>query len=128
MSNPKDIKFICCGNEAAERFVNAYGAWCHMWDDMHDGDKIVPIETRAKVEIAFLTEVMGNPFFLANRAYFFPLIVHGVRAWLDSNSEPNQILASKLKEQYQDVIFGVAFLLGGWDHLATVTANLRKFD
>lgn len=128
MSDPKDIKFICCGNEQAERFVNAYGAWAHMWDDIQDGDKITPIGTRAKVEIAFLTEVMGNPFFLANRAYFFPLIVHGVNAWLDSNGQRDAARASVLKEQYQEVIFAVAFLLGGWDHLGTVTTNFRKFD
>jgi hypothetical protein len=129
-----EIKELTRGNADAERFVAAFVEHCHMLDDLVDRDNPCDDERMIASEIRWVMELTGNPFFLANRAFLVPLIVQGFNAWLDSNDwqqsdDPQkQRDADVLKGLYHEVIYQVAFLCGGWDHLRSITSTYRNYN
>lgn len=136
MSNENDVKFkqIANGNEHAESFCRAFVDWCHMFDDVADKDKPVADEEMAVKQLNFFVHVSHNPFFQQNKRELTALIVQGVNAWLDANRwerspEPEMRRDSwVMKSIYQEVVWHVAYLTGGWNHMRTVTMNFREYQ
>src|SRR3954469_3302533 len=112
------IKMAADGNADAERFCKAWVGFCHVLDDCYDRDHPVSDSCLASVFVQIILEVSGNPFFLLHKPMLLSLMVQGANAWLDSN-RPGITQAERdvLKGFYHEVVFHVAFLVGGWSHL-----------
>lgn len=121
------------GNADAVAAVHTITEICDVWDDLIDKD--VPV-TNAQVNEAFTKALIGlqlNRFYKANEAYFFPLIVTGINAWLDANtlqkdtSEKWRMLAFYIRTFGFEICHLAVFLVGGWEHLRRVSLDMRQF-
>lgn len=117
------------GDAEATDFCWAFLGWVHFIDDVADGEvaakwtlpQIVDVNLHAALTFA------GNPFFRKYRHALWPLILSAARAWVDSEDERHdRRMRDVLKTQYQEVFWHVAFLVGGWEHQAVVTALHRE--
>lgn len=129
-------KFVCKGNADAERFCKSWVEYCHLLDDCVDQDKPLGAERVAGTGIKFILELSTNPFFQAHKAQLISLMIQGFRAWADSNASKYGNTSNVerccerdvLKGFYHEVVFHVAAVVGGWDHLREVTAMCRQYD
>lgn len=124
----------CCGNKDAANFCLWFVEWCHWIDDLIDKDKLwLPADT-VRVNLEALLAFTDNPFFQAHKQALMPIIVSAFAAFADSvkwekrESVFDRRAADILKSYYHEVIWQVAFICGGWEHMRTVTAERRIFD
>lgn len=122
------IKMATRGNVEAERFCQSWVAFCHTLDDCFDRDKPIDDSELARVFVAVILEVAGNTFFLTHKSMLVSLMVQSANAWVDSNHSPNPTERDVLKGMWHEVIFHVAFIIGGWSHMRYVTAEGREYD
>jgi hypothetical protein len=138
MSADEISKFVCKGNADAEQFCKSFVAYCHLLDDCVDRDKPCDAERVAREAIDFIVQLTSNPFFVAHKAQLMGLIIQSFRAWADSNL-PKYNGAHEIKPEteherdvikgfYHEVVFHVAAILGGWEHLTEVTKRCREYD
>lgn len=128
------VKFVCKGDAAAMRFCEAFVAWCHWIDDLIDKDKLWLPAAVTRVNLDMLLAFSDNIFFQRHKTSLMPLIVQSFRAFADScewekrEDVRDRRSADILKSNYHEVIWHVAFILGGWEHMQQVTARCRKWD
>jgi hypothetical protein len=129
------VEELCAGNTAAQEFCTVFIVWCHLVDDTVDRDKPLPdLETFARVMLEAATVFAFNPFFQEHREKLLPLIIQGTKAFEDSlawasHSEPcKRRAADVLKGQYQEVLWHVAYLVGGYDHMDAMTRRWRHYQ
>lgn len=133
MTNQEAIT-ISKGNQDAATFIISFVALCHTLDDIEDKDKPVDDERIIRSLLAFLSDAMFNPFFLANKEKLYSLIASGFNAWLDSNDmsqhsdEKIRRASDVVKGLYHEVVFFCALLCGGWDHYRAITKTHREYD
>jgi hypothetical protein len=128
------VQFVCSGDREAESFCEAFICWCHWIDDIVDKDRLwLPQET-IEVNLQALLTFSANPFFERHKSSLLPLIIQAFRAFVDSTRMEkapdvrDRRAADILKSNYHEVIWHVAFLVGGFDHMTAVTQRHRKFD
>ena len=127
------LKEICLGNEAAFHFCLSYLTLCQLLDDVVDGEKVEP-EKLIQAVLNWSAQLSANSFYLANKEGLFALIAQGASAWLDSDycgrSEKPQLklAAHALKSFYGEVIYHVAFILGGYEHMRKCSLRWRAID
>ena len=120
------IKMAANGNQQAEDFARAWYAFCRLTDDNYDKDIIVTDDRMAVVCVQFMTEMCGNEFFIQHRAMFYGVMVASFNAWLDSNRKDG-IERSVLSGMYHEVVYLVAFMTGGWQHMRHVSSECREY-
>lgn len=124
---------VCAGDVNALEFCRHFVAWCHLIDDVADGELKAGLEAYVWLNLRMMEIFSANPFWQKHRGQLMPVIIASVRAWLDSEEWKRrdglreQIVAEVIKSQYQDVIWQVAYLCGGWEHLQKVTAKWRDY-
>lgn len=124
---------VCQGDADAERWCWAFLAWVHLIDDQVDGElhkwsaqEIV----RANLEAAL--NFASNPFWRKHRHTLWPLIFQGARAfeaseqWMNGTDEQKSA-CFVLKSQYQEALWYVAYLVGGWEHYVRCTDQYRRY-
>lgn len=125
---------VANGNELAADFVYAFVGYCHLLDDIIDKDKPVDDERLIRENIVFLEAVIVNPWARERMTLFWPLLVTSFNAWLDSNkwekegTLDQQRDADVVKGIYHEIVFWVAYLTGGWEHLRKVSSENREYD
>jgi hypothetical protein len=130
----EEATIVACGNKDAEAFVLSFVAFCHMLDDIVDGDKPVDDMRLVRESLALIDEMMLNPWVNANRIFLWPSIVGCFNAWIDANkwerdgTPVQQRDADVVKGIYHETVFLVARLCGGFDHMRFVTAEHREYD
>ncbi len=128
------IRDVCRGNREAELFCETFVRWCHWIDDVVDKDSGWSPQETIEVNLQALLTFSGNPFFEKHKASLIPLIIQAFRAFVDSTlmeqarDVRDRRAADVLKSNYHEVIWHVAFLVGGFDHLTAVTQRHRHFD
>lgn len=125
---PEILARITNGDQDASAFLAAFVAHCHVLDDLIDKDKPCDDERLIKSEITWLYSLSANLFFLKNRHVLVPLITQGFNAWLDSNKMDAGAVRDVVKGFYHEVVWHVAFICGGWDHMRAITKELRAYD
>ena len=120
------IKLAANGNAEAEAFARAWVQHCQMLDNLYDRDKLVTDDWIAGCTIQFITEQAGNKFYLEHRAMFYGLMVLAFNAWVDANRKTG-IERAVLSGMYHEVVYLVAYLTGGWQHLRHVTSECREY-
>ncbi len=128
------LRFVCNGDRNAELFCEAFVEWCHWIDDVVDKDKGWSAQDSIEVNLKILMTIPANPFFDRHKASLVPLIIQAFRAWVDSTRMErapdvrDRRAADVLKSYYHEVIWHVAFLTGGFDHMTQVTRRCRQFS
>jgi hypothetical protein len=121
------------GNADAVACFVALSTICETWDDLVDRDKPVG---DAQINEAFtlaLINLQVNPFYKANEALLYALIVAGTNAWMDANalqSSPDvkwRMLAFYLRNTAYELASICAFRAGGWQHLRAISLEMRQF-
>lgn len=126
MTPEQIITMAANGNQPAEDFARAWYQTCRMLDDAYDRDTLVTDDRIAGVMVRFMTELMGNDWFAQHRAMFYGVMVVSSNAWLDANRRAGAERAV-LAGMYHEVIYLVAYVTGGWQHLRSVTSECREY-
>ncbi len=126
MTPEQIITMAAKGNEPAAAFCRAWYNHCHLLDDCHDKDKLVTDDRMAAVETQWIMELAGNPFFLAHKPMLIGVMVCSINAWQDSNRYSGEARAV-LSGMYHELLYLVAFLVGGRPHLRHVTSECREY-
>jgi hypothetical protein len=134
MTTEEKSLVIAQGNVAAANFLCAYIKFCHLLDDVCDGEERISDTRLAADALKLLEELLLNPWVQANRIVLWPGIVLGVNAWLDANEwtavgTPVQRRdAEVVKSVYQEIAWLTARLCGGWDHMRKMSAQFREYN
>jgi hypothetical protein len=121
------ITLACKGNKDAENFCKAWVEFCHTLDDCVDRDKPLSPSAVARAFTAYTLELAGNPFFQVNKGVLVGLMVQSANYWVASHDRsPTERDITKCF--WHSVIYEVAHLVGGWDHMAEVTRKTLEFD
>lgn len=126
MTPEQIIKMAAAGNAAAEDFARSWYNHCRMMDDAYDKDSIVTDDRMAVCTISLMTELSGNKFYMEHKAMLYGVMVCSINAWLDSNRMMGTTRAV-LAGMYHEVIYLVAFIVGGFTHLRHVTSECREY-
>ncbi len=125
---------VCKENAAAKEFCFVFLSWAHFIDDTIDKDKPKPdLESVVGLNLQAAMCFAFNPFFQEHKASLLPLIIAGVKAFVDSlewarrPDQRDRFCADVLKAQYQEVFWHVALLVGGYDHFDQVTKEFRHY-
>lgn len=122
------------GDKHALEFLQMFLRWVHLIDDTIDGDRKDHPEYIVGVNLEFCRVLSFNPFWEKHKVSLFPIILQSARAfgdsirWAERSDFRDRASADVLKSQYQDVWFHVAFLVGGYHHLALITERHRIYD
>jgi hypothetical protein len=116
------------GSHDAERFCVAWARFCHLLDDVIDKDNPVTDEDIARELVSFLANTITNKFVGQHRESLMSIMVQSANAWLDSNRMPAGGERDVLKGMWHEVIWHVAYLTGGWQHMRFVTQTCREYD
>jgi hypothetical protein len=128
------ITLACNGNQDAEKFCRAFVRWVHFVDDVIDGDKVLKVEEVAGANLDVILAFSENPFFSSYKLILMPLVIQASRAWVDSEDfvkrtdEQDRNASHVLKGFYHEVVWHVAYICGGWEHMRAVTAACRSYD
>lgn len=128
------LKLVCREDEGAMKFCTSFVAWCHWIDDLVDRDKLWLPRDTVNVNLDALIAFSENPFFQKHKHQLLPLIIQSFRAYADSNEWEkrdnirDRRAADIIKSTYHEVVWHVAYIVGGWEHLRDVTKHCRKFD
>lgn len=121
----------CMGDADALSFVIAFHSYCHQIDDLIDGDTAYNPENVLKVLMAANT-LYSTPFYLANAWRLQPVIAMITNTYADSvawetSDEPwKQRVADVIRQCGNDMILSVAWILGGWSHVRSISLRLRE--
>lgn len=132
-TNRDDILIaVAKGNPGALEFLRVFARRAHWIDDVADGDKLdagarYGSHEIAKHESEWLLTLSSNQFFLAHRAQLVPAMVLALNAWKDSHRFTGTE-RDVIKGQWHEVVWLVAFLVGGSRHLHDVTERFRSYD
>lgn len=124
-----DLKVLCKEQPEAMEFVILWTNYCHMVDDIVDGDKLSSehvIETFAKA-----VEVFSCPFYLRNIMALRQLTLNIAIAYNDSVKwevspttwQKNQ--ADVYRSFGSEMWIAVATIVGGYEHARNVSAKIR---
>lgn len=128
-----EANVIANGNEQAALFLVDYVAFCHHTDDLIDDRQQCSDESIIKIQLNLLRHFCFTGWVQQNSASLFPLIVSGFNAWLDSNVMANstdkrtQLSSDVVKGIYHEIVYAVAFLCGGYEHMRLVSQT-RNYD
>jgi hypothetical protein len=128
------LREICLTNDDAYKFCVSYLTLCGLLDDIIDGDKPVEAEALIGSILNWTAQISDNKFWQDHREPLYALIVQASSSWLDSNycakSDKPQLKTASvaLKSFYGEVIYHVAFLVGGYDHMRKSSLRWRAID
>lgn len=135
--SPKRLAVLtatCRGDKSAMEFCEAFVQWVHWIDDLVDKDKLWLPRDVVRVNLNALLVFSSNEFFQRHKLGLMPLVIQSFGAYSDSNrfekreDVRDRRAADIIKSTYHEVIWYVAYLVGGWDHQRAVTKDCRIFD
>lgn len=118
------------GNAAALEFLRVFARRAHFIDDCCDDPPRKGVGEMADAEAEWLVCLASNPFFLAHRAQLVPSMLLAMNAWADSEMPKFEWRSQRdvIKGQWHEVVWLVAWLTGGWDHLKAMSREFREYD
>lgn len=125
------LEKVKAANVDAARFTLAFLAFCHMIDDLVDRDVERTPANVALVLANYHLELLGNPWFNANRHAYWPLMNQAFMAWADSERLQKcaevhaRHTADVIKGFYHEVAYMTVFLVLGPQEAAKVE---RSYD
>lgn len=132
MNRDSHLRVWLMGDTHAMNFILQMAEVAEVWDDLIDGDEVPPDRLHGAFVTA-LFDITGNPFFCQHSLYLRPLMMAGINAWLDSiqlekcSDSWSQTWAYTLRDYYMELVPACAMLVGGFDHMRTVSLEARRF-
>jgi hypothetical protein len=134
--NKEECMVVTNGNELAARFLLSFLAFVHRVDDCYDKDRPNPLSPPEVIreQLWWTEELLFNPWVQENKAMLWPLIVTGANSWVDSEEwaycgdTRKRLAAEVLKSGYQELVFFVAWLCGGQEHMRKVSQTYREYN
>ena len=126
---PGELLRMCCGNADAARLVVDLARISHVYDDLIDGDKPKNDDAVHEAMWKALIDIPSNPFYLANRAAFLPILATGILNWRAANAMERSGCAEQLRIAHAlryaitDALTLAMVLTGGPEHAA---ANVHR--
>lgn len=123
----------CLGNQDAINFLNCFFDAVELWDDLIDKDVPITDEHVNRVFISLMFALPANRWFVANYAYYQPLIMASINGFHDANemckSDKKHLrnLAFHIRNFGIELHIATAFLIGGFEHMRTVSREIREF-
>lgn len=128
MDGESIIKMACRGSAQAECFCMAWATFVHTLDDCVDKDKPLSPDAVASAFANFFAEVAANPFFQTYKGLLFGVMMQSANYWTESHERTVPAERDILKAQWHAVIYQVAYLVQGWNHMREVTHKAMGFD
>ena len=128
------MREICAGNEDAATFCVTLWAFVHTLDDLVDQDPAPPPSTVVCNTLAFLETVATNPFFQMHRSALMASIRQAAFQWCASEEwvrrerVRDKVIGEILKSGYQDTVFLVGSIVGGFQHALSMQAKFRDYE
>lgn len=128
---------LCKGNREAITFCNAFYQLCHMLDDLIDTKEDGrPTMTNEEIlKLWAITCLMYNsPYYIRNQRHLFPSILSVTNlyatsvAWECSPINRRRMMADVLRTCGDHVLFMVAMIEGGWEHMRAMTDKIMEED
>lgn len=133
--NREDIIQLAGGNnEEAKAFCRSFVNWVHWIDDVLDKDVLWLPRDVVRVNLEMVLAFSDNSFFQSYKHQLMPLVLQASRAFGDSlkwarrESARDRQSSDVLKSFYHEVVWHVAYIVGGWNHLKAVTEQCREID
>lgn len=126
----KRILEICKGNQEAYDFLNLWARYCHEIDDIVDGARLAPEEVIATFALA--TMVYSHPFYLRNLPALRQVVLLIANMYADSVAWENEgqqwqrEFSNCYRHAGNEMVFAVAQLCGGFEHVRSVSAEQRE--
>jgi len=125
---------VCNGNAEAHQFNSLWYTYCHNIDDLIDGDN-GPISAEAKLEIFAVAAALYNcNFYRQHQAALYPIVLMVTNAyadsvkWEDSDQDHQRKMADVLRMAGNEMYNAVALITGGWQHMRSVSSEIRDQD
>ena len=123
-------QLIAKDNQQALDFLILWATYCHEVDDIIDNK----INDPEKILRVFVTaaEVYNHPFYVRYQSYLYSLVIVISNAYADSVKWSHSMVDAQhkmsdvLRHAGNDMLFAVAFICGGYEHLRTVSSTLRE--
>ena len=120
------------GNQDALVFVTAFHVYCHAIDDLVDGD--VPMTAESLLDVLMQANALyATPFWINNWFRLQPVMAQICNTYADSvaweNAEESwkKQTADVLRLCGNDMITQVAWIVGGYKHMRSISLRLREF-
>jgi hypothetical protein len=124
---------VACGDQNAANFLAAFQDKAHLLDDVVDHDDRSEAD-HAKIELNWVLTLAQNPFVRQYADRIVPVLALGLNAWLDSNQmrrstkKQDRMASDVVKGYYHEVIYLVALICGGYDHMRAMSWKFRSYD
>ena len=127
------MRLIANGNSDAFQWMWSFWSFTHLIDDCVDKDVNVTSSQASNSLAEFVTSLSQNPFFLLNKNYLYPLIISACSRWEIGDDLENGTIEDKVRSQVVrcgdiDIYLGVAFILGGYNHMQECAKKCRSYD
>jgi hypothetical protein len=128
---------VCKGRADALQFCHLWYRYCHGIDDLVDTMLDGRPKTSAEGILALFAQaaiIYNCPFFVANRNHLFPLVLSITNtfansvAWERSPMAHRRVMADTLRMCGDEMFFLVAMIVGGWDHMRSLSDKIRERD
>lgn len=131
----RDLKHVewFLGNRQACEFIQLIFEAIELTDDFIDGDVDITNDRIVRNMMALMITLPNNDFFISNRNYLTPILIHTASAWLDSEilktskDSRQKMLAFHLRNLSLELYHATAFLVGGFEHLRKVSIEMRTY-
>lgn len=127
------IRTVSRNDPAAVEFLTAVVDIAHLWDDLVDRDKDVPVDVINRAFVSALVTLPRNPFYARHFDLLNPILVSAIGNWQIANefeageSESDLRIAFILRSSYANLLTQVAFIVGGLDWVRAVGPDVRRF-
>lgn len=120
------------GDAGAINFLTTLFTIAETWDDLIDGDKLVPVEDVNRAFMFALVGLPANPFFAKYRDQLLPLLIVGINTWQDSNKLQGGTLSERavayvLRDWHCEIASFCVFLLHGTAAMQRFSSVFREF-
>lgn len=129
-SERKFISKVLREDAAAVAFIETLFALVHTWDDLIDGDAVIPDRIHQAFTDALVT-LPRNPFWQRHAVELQPLIEAALIDWkvanrFESGSDNERVLAYGLREHFMQILIRAAWCLGGQEWAERVAPEVWR--
>jgi hypothetical protein len=123
---------VACGNADALKFIFHWNLYCHGIDDIVDGSLAMRDPEQVVGLFAEANLLYTLPFYRANweRLQSVVMLITNAYAdsvmWEDSYDKGQRTMADVLRFAGNEMLFAVALICGGYQHMRRVSAKLRN--
>ena len=124
------------GDEAAAQLIREFGKLQHIADDFIDDDAPEGMAERSDLMTSMLVTTLVNiplnPFYIKHSVWLMPVItsvlvqINCADRWYDAENEEKQLYSFVWRTAAEQLIYQIAYLIGGLGHAQEVAREYRN--